>query len=111
VLVLGLAYKKDVDDLRESPSIEIIELLRAKGAKVAYNDPYFPRTHKQREHDLRMSSTPLTARTLRGFDCVLIATDHSSYDYPWIVDHARLVVDTRNATVGCRRGRRKVVLA
>ncbi|HRX86617.1 MAG TPA: nucleotide sugar dehydrogenase [Phycisphaerae bacterium] len=111
VLVLGLAYKKDVDDLRESPSIEIIELLRERGAKVAYNDPFFKQTHKQREHDLRMKSTPLTPASVKGFDCVLIATDHSSYDYQWIVDHAQLVVDTRNATAGCKRVARKVVKA
>jgi len=111
VLVLGLAYKKDIDDLRESPSIEIIELLKAQGAKVMYNDPFFKQTHKQREHDLRMKSTPLTPATLKSCDCVLIATDHSSYDYQWIVDHAPLVIDTRNATAACRRGRSKVVLA
>ncbi|MCA9163510.1 MAG: nucleotide sugar dehydrogenase, partial [Planctomycetales bacterium] len=94
-----------------SPSIEIIELLRERGAKVAYNDPFFKQTHKQREHDLRMKSTPLTPASVKGFDCVLIATDHSSYDYQWIVDHAQLVVDTRNATAGCKRVARKVVKA
>ena len=111
VLVLGLAYKKDVDDLRESPSIELIELLREHGAKVDYNDPHIKRTHKQREHDLRMKSKPLTAAMLKSYDCVLIATDHSAYDYQWIVDHARLVVDTRNATCNCKRGRKKIVRA
>jgi UDP-N-acetyl-D-glucosamine dehydrogenase len=111
ILVLGLAYKKDIDDLRESPSIEIIELLRDRGAKVDYNDPFFKQTHKQREHDLKMKSKPLTPALLKGCDCVLIATDHSSYDYQWIVDHAPLVVDTRNATKNCRRGRGKIVRA
>src|SRR5437667_7283177 len=91
VLVLGLAYKKDVDDIRESPSIELIELLKSKGAHVDYNDPFVPSTHKQREHDLRMKSVPLTPDNLAGYDCVLIATDHSSYDYESIVKHSKLV--------------------
>ena len=111
VLVLGLAYKKDIDDLRESPSIELIELLRAKGAKVDYNDPFIPRTHKQRMHDLKMRSKPLSTRMLRSYDVVLISTDHSVYDYDWIVQNAQLVVDTRNATAGVRRERRKIVKA
>jgi len=111
VLVLGLAYKKDIDDLRESPSIELIELLRQKGAKVDYNDPYIPRTHKQRRHDLGLKSKPLSARMLASYDAVLISTDHSDYDYDWITRHARLVVDTRNATAGIRRRSRKIVKA
>jgi len=106
VLVLGLAYKKDIDDLRESPSIELIELLREKGAKVDYNDPYIPKTHKQRKHDLKMTSRKLSAKMLAGYDVVLISTDHSDYDYSWIVKHARLVVDTRNATAGVRASRK-----
>jgi len=108
ILVLGLAYKKDIDDLRESPSIELIEILREKGAKVDYNDPYFPRTHKQRDHDLKMASKPLNTKMLKSYDCVLIATDHSCYDYDYIVRHAQLVVDTRNATAGVKQGRRKI---
>ncbi len=111
VLVLGLAYKKDVDDIRESPSIELIEMLRARGAKVDYNDPHVPRTGKQREHNLRMTSKKLTATMLRSYDCILIATDHSAYDYGWIVKNAKLVVDTRNATVDVKTGRRKIVKA
>ena len=111
VLVLGLAYKRDVDDLRESPSIELIELLREHGARVDYNDPHIKQTHKQREHDLKMKNKPLTAAALKSYDCVLIATDHSAYDYQWIVDHSPLVVDTRNATAGCKRGRGKIVRA
>ncbi len=111
VLVLGLAYKKDIDDLRESPSIELIELLREKGAKVDYNDPYIPKTHKQRKHDLKMVSKKLTARMLAGYDVVLISTDHSDYDYDWIVKHAKLVVDSRNATGAVRRAARKVIKA
>ena len=111
VLVLGLAYKKDIDDVRESPSLELIELLKGKGAKVDYNDPYIPRTHKQRDYDLQMKSKALSARMLKSYDVVLIATDHSDYDYKWIVDNARLVVDTRNATATVRRGRNKIVKA
>jgi len=111
ILVLGLAYKPDIDDLRESPSLALIELLKAKGAKVDYNDPYFPQTHKQREYDLQMKSKPLTAKMLARYDAVLIATNHSDYDYGWIVKHAQLVVDTRNATAKVRGGRRKVVKA
>jgi UDP-N-acetyl-D-glucosamine dehydrogenase len=111
ILVLGLAYKKDIDDLRESPSIELIELLKEKGANVDYNDPYFPRTHKQRAHDLKMKSKPLSAAMLKRYDAVLIATDHSEYDYPWIVKNAQLVVDTRNATGKVKQGRKKIVKA
>ncbi|MBL7187037.1 MAG: nucleotide sugar dehydrogenase [Phycisphaerae bacterium] len=111
VLVLGLAYKKDIDDLRESPSIELIELLREKGAKVDYNDPFIAKTHKQRKHDLKMASKKLSAKMLAGYDVVLIATDHSDYDYNWIVKNARLVVDTRNATAGIRGTGKKVVKA
>jgi len=111
VLVLGLAYKKDIDDLRESPSIELIELLRQKGARVDYNDPYIPRTHKQRRHNLRMASKKLSAIMLAGYDVVLISTDHSDYDYNWIVKNARLVVDARNATAAVRGAGRKVIKA
>ena len=111
VLVLGLAYKKDIDDVRESPSLELIELLRHKGAKVDYNDPHVPRTHRMREHDLKMTSRRLSAKMLAGYDAVLIATDHTDYDYGFIVEHARLVVDTRNAAKNVRRGRGRIVKA
>ncbi len=111
VLVLGLAYKKDIDDLRESPSIELIELLKAKGAKVDYNDPYISKTHRQREHDLRMKSRPLDAKMLASYDVVLISTDHSDYDYDWIVKNSQLIVDTRNATASVKGNRAKIVKA
>src|SRR5437868_226191 len=101
VLVLGLAYKKDIDDLRESPSLTIIELLQQEGAEVSYNDPYFPTVGRGRKYDLEMKSTPLNQ--IEEFDCVLIVTDHSSYDYRDIVRRAKLVVDTRNATQGINR--------
>jgi UDP-N-acetyl-D-glucosamine dehydrogenase len=98
ILVLGVAYKRDVDDLRESPSLEIIELLQKQQALVDYNDPYFPMVGRGRHYDLGMSCTPLDA--IGGYDCVLIVTDHSDYDYPALVEAAQLVVDTRNATRG-----------
>ena len=102
LLLLGLAYKKDIDDVRESPSFKLITLLLGKGAKVDYNDPYVLRTHKMREYDLKMASVPLTEKNLKKYDCVLVSTDHSSYDYRFIVKHSSLVVDTRNATGGMR---------
>jgi UDP-N-acetyl-D-glucosamine dehydrogenase len=98
ILVLGLAYKRDIDDLRESPSLTIIELLREKGAKVFYNDPYFPKVGHGRHYDLNMTNTPLD--NLGQYDAVVIVTDHSAYDYPAIVAQSQLVVDTRNATKG-----------
>lgn len=111
ILVLGLAYKKDVDDVRESPSLELIKLLNEKGAKVDYNDPHVPRTHKMREYDLKMTSKKLSAAMLARYDAVLISTDHTSYDYQFIVDNAKLVIDTRNATAKVKRGARKIVKA
>ena len=98
ILVLGLAYKKDIDDLRESPSLTIIELLQKDGVQVSYNDPYFPTVGKGRKYNLQMKCTPL--ENLGQYDCVLIVTDHSDYDYASIVRESQLVVDTRNATRG-----------
>jgi UDP-N-acetyl-D-glucosamine dehydrogenase len=98
ILVLGLAYKKDIDDLRESPSLTIIELLQQQGATVSYNDPFFPKVGRGRKYHLQMTSTPLSR--LEEFDCVVIVTDHSSYDYVDIARRSKLVVDTRNATKG-----------
>ena len=100
VLVLGVAYKRDIDDLRESPALTIIELLQNDGAQVSYNDPYFPLIGKGRKYDLQMRCVPV--EDVEKYDCVLIVTDHSDYDYPWIVQHASLVVDTRNATRGIK---------
>lgn len=98
VLVLGLAYKKDIDDLRESPSLTILELLQREGVEVSYNDPFFPTVGRGRKYDLNMTNTSLSE--VEKFDCVLIVTDHSTYDYKDIVKRAKLVVDTRNATQG-----------
>lgn len=96
ILILGMSYKRDIDDLRESPSLTIIELLQKRGAKVEYNDPFFPTVGHGRKYALNMTSTPLSK--IREFDCVVIVTDHSQYDYRSIVSQAQLVVDTRNAT-------------
>jgi UDP-N-acetyl-D-glucosamine dehydrogenase len=98
ILVLGLAYKRDIDDLRESPSLTIIELLRERGAKVAYNDPYFPKVGRGRHYDLNMTNTPLD--NIGTYDAVVIVTDHTTYNYKEIVDQSQLVIDTRNATKG-----------
>lgn len=98
VLVLGVAYKKDIDDLRESPALTIIELLQKEGAQVSYNDPFFEYVGHGRKYKLEMQNTPLNE--LQRFDVVVIVTDHSSYDYKWIVDNSPLVIDTRNATRG-----------
>jgi UDP-N-acetyl-D-glucosamine dehydrogenase len=98
VLILGVAYKKDIDDLRESPALTIIELLQKDGAQVSYHDPYFPFIGKGRKYDLQMKRAEL--ENLGQYDCVVIVTDHSDYDYRRIVSEAQLVVDTRNATKG-----------
>ena len=110
ILVLGVAYKKDVDDLRESPSLKLLELLTARGAKLDYNDPFFPALHKMRHYDFsHMKSVELTPQNLAAYDCVLIATDHTQYDYPAIVKNSKLVVDTRNATRHIQGQREKIV--
>ncbi len=98
LLILGIAYKKNVDDMRESPSLKLIELYREKGAIVDYNDPFIPEMPKLRHHNLlEMKSVPLTDETVGSYDAVVIATDHSDYDYMWINQYAKLVIDTRNA--------------
>ena len=98
ILILGLAYKRDIDDLRESPSLTILELLRDKGAKVCYNDPYFPTVGQGRHYALNMTNTPLDS--LAQYDAVVIVTDHTTYNYQEIVEQSKLVIDTRNATKG-----------
>jgi UDP-N-acetyl-D-glucosamine dehydrogenase len=109
ILVLGIAYKKDIDDQRESPSLKIISVLMEKGAKVAYNDPYVPHSSGHREYPgLDLRSVPLTAKRLKRSDAVIITTDHSAYDFDWIVKQAPLVVDTRHAV---RKKRRNVIQA
>ena len=97
VLVIGLAYKANVGDIRESPSFELIDLLRARGAAVDYHDPHVPKTHPMRRYDLGMASVPLSEATVASYDAVLISTAHAAVDYELIALHARLAVDTRNA--------------
>lgn len=109
VLILGVAYKKDVDDQRESPALKIITLLKQRGARVEYNDPYVPRSSGHRDYpDLNMKSVKLDEATLKKNDAVIIATGHTAYDYDWIVKHSNLVIDTRNAI---KRKRKNVVKA
>jgi UDP-N-acetyl-D-glucosamine dehydrogenase len=111
LLILGMAYKKDVDDLRESPTLKIMQLLQSRGAAFDYNDPYFPKLHKMRHYNFEeMKSVPLNPQTLASYDAVVISTDHSSYDFGAIVDAAKLVIDTRNATRRVTRNRNKIVL-
>jgi UDP-N-acetyl-D-glucosamine dehydrogenase len=112
VTLLGMAYKKDVDDTRESPGLAIRELLLRKGAQVRYNDPHVPRLPAGGRHpNAPPASQPLTPDYLREQDCVVIVTDHSCYDWPWLVAHAPLVVDTRNATRHVPTHRERIVLA
>jgi len=111
LLIMGVAYKKDVDDLRESPTLKIMEILGKRGVSFDYNDPYFPKLHKMRHYDYsNMTSVPLDSEIIAKYDAVIIATDHSTYDYSMIVDAAKLVVDTRNATRRVMHGREKIHL-
>lgn len=95
ILVLGIAYKKNVDDMRESPSVELMERLVKKGAQIDYSDPHVPVFPQMREHSFDLSSIELTPETIASYDCVLLATDHTAFDYPMIGQHAQLLVDTR----------------
>lgn len=95
ILVLGIAYKKNVDDMRESPSVMLMEKLQALGASIAYSDPHVPVFPKLREHYFDLSSIPLTPDTLKSYDCVLLATDHDAFDYPLIKSHAKIIIDAR----------------
>jgi UDP-N-acetyl-D-glucosamine dehydrogenase len=112
ILMLGLAYKKDIDDPRESPSFKLLELLEQKGAEVVYNDPNIPKFPTMRQHPrLKVKPVPLTEATLKEADAALVVTDHSDYDYEMIARHAPLVVDTRNACSGLPQWREKIVRA
>lgn len=111
VLVLGVAYKRDLDDTRESPALMLMELLTGKGVEVQYNDPYVPSLRRSRRYDFGLQSVPLSREALGAFDAVIIATDHSTYDFEFIVSASRLVIDTRNATRAVRAGRERIVLA
>jgi UDP-N-acetyl-D-glucosamine dehydrogenase len=111
ILVLGLAYKPDVDDVRESPSFELIEHLEHLGAEVDYHDPHVPKTHKMRHHDLQMTSIELSPAKLKSYDCVLVATHHAAYGWQMIADNAKLIVDTRNALRNVKGKRDHIVSA
>jgi UDP-N-acetyl-D-glucosamine dehydrogenase len=111
VLVLGAAYKKDIDDPRESPSFKLMEILLERGAEVDYNDPFIPELPAMRMYDIKRKSVELTAKNLAKYDLVLISTDHSSYAWDFIVQNSRLVVDTRNATAAVTSNRDKIVKA
>ena len=110
ILILGAAYKKDVDDPRESPTFELMKLLLKRGAVLSYNDPHVPTLPKMRHYpDLpAMDSQALTPELLAAQDCVLISTDHSAYDHNFLVKHSKLVLDTRNATKNVTEGREKI---
>jgi len=102
ILILGIAYKKNVDDMRESPSVELMTLLQAKGAYIAYSDPHVPIFPKMRRYSFDLESIELTPETLASFDLVLLATDHDKFDYEMIEKHARLIIDTRGRYLGVR---------
>ena len=108
VLVLGVAYKRDTSDTRESPSLDIMKLLRERGARVDYHDPFVP-VLPSGHAGPASRSVALTPAHLRRYDCAVVVTDHGGVDYQRLVDHSRAVVDTRNATRGIRRGRNKVI--
>ncbi|MDP4195851.1 MAG: UDP binding domain-containing protein, partial [Bacteroidota bacterium] len=97
VLILGAAYKKDIDDMRESPSLKLIEIFREKGAIVSYNDPYVEKLPRTRKYQFDMSSVDLTEENLKNFDVVVLSTDHSNYDYKFIAENAKIIIDSRNA--------------
>ncbi|QDU08435.1 nucleotide sugar dehydrogenase [Gimesia aquarii] len=112
ICMLGVAYKKDVDDPRESPSFHLMDLLLERGVDFTYNDPHIPKLPKMRHHNVpAMESQELTKEYLAQQDCVLIATDHSAYDYNFIVEHSNMVLDTRNATKDVKQGREKIFKA
>ncbi len=111
ILILGIAYKKDVDDPRESPALAIMELLRNKGAILYYHDPYIPVLPSFRRYDFKMKSTPLTQTLLQKIDAAVVVTDHTCIDYSWVVKHSPLIIDTRNVTKGMNQWRKKIVKA
>jgi len=111
ILILGAAYKKDVDDMRESPALEIMDILKEKGAEVYYNDPHIPFIPRLRKYDLNLSSSPLTEEFLKSMDAVVIVADHSAYNYEWIVSNSKLIIDTRNATQNIKVDRHKIIKA
>jgi len=111
ILILGVAYKKDVDDARETPALSIMELLRKKGAVLFYHDPYIPILPRFRKHYFELKSAPLTKQLLHRIDVAVVVTDHSCIDYAWVVKHAPLVIDTRNVTKNIKQWKKKIVKA
>lgn len=111
LLILGVAYKKDIDDMRESPAVRIIEILKEKGAKVFYHDDYFPKFPRLRSHKISLRSSPLTIELLKSMDAVIITTDHSHLDYEFVVKNSKIVIDTRNATEKFRSRYKNIFLA
>jgi len=111
VLILGVAYKKDVDDARESPALAIIDLFQKKGATIFYHDPFIPSLPNFRKYHFKLNSSPLTKPLLQRLDAVVVVTDHSQVDYAWVVRHAPLIIDTRNVTKNMKQGKRKIVKA
>ena len=111
ILILGVAYKKDVDDARESPALSIIDLLQKKGAVILYHDPYIPSLPRFRKYHFELKSSTLTEQLLHRIDAAVIVTDHSSIDYQWVVKHAPLIIDTRNVTKNMKQWRKKIVKA
>ncbi|WP_317987997.1 UDP binding domain-containing protein, partial [Hyalangium gracile] len=111
VLCLGAAYKKDIDDMRESPSLRVISLLKERGAEVRYHDPYVPRLEKGHGFHYELTSVPLSPEMLGEYDAVVILTDHSCIDYAMVVQRSQCVIDTRNATKPVGLGREKIMKA
>jgi UDP-N-acetyl-D-glucosamine dehydrogenase len=111
ILILGVAYKKDVDDARESPALAIMDLLQKRGAILLYHDPFIPVLPPFRKYSFKLKSTPLTRSLLHRIDAVVVVTDHSQIDYEWVVTNAPLTIDTRNVTKGMKRWKKKIVKA
>ncbi|MBM4309216.1 MAG: hypothetical protein FJ123_21015, partial [Deltaproteobacteria bacterium] len=111
ILILGVAYKKDVDDARESPALAIMDLLKKKGATLLYHDPFIPVLPSFRKYQYNLKSSSLTKGLLHRMDAAVVVTDHSQVDYGWVAKHASLVIDTRNATKHLTRWKKKIVKA
>jgi len=110
-LIIGVAYKPNVDDIRESPAFEVMELLKERGAEIAYHDPCVPRLHQMRRHDIKLESVPLNPGVLSGFDFAVIITHHAGIDWDLVAEHSSLVIDTRNACAGVAKHREKIIKA
>ena len=111
VLILGVAYKKDVDDARESPALAIMDLFQKKGATILYHDPFIPSLPTFRKYHFKLNSSPLTKPLFERLDAVVVVTYHSQVDYAWVVKHAPLIIDTRNVTKNMKQWKKKIVKA